>query len=184
MEFARKHVPGFENARMINTPPYIGIRETRRILGEYYLTLEDVLEARTFDDVVALSAGWVDVHDYKGTSKVDDPPQGRQIKDGGSYDIPYRCLVPQQVENLLVAGRSISASQGAQASFRIMGTCMALGQAAGTAAALSAQKAALPRALDHRVLQETLLHQGVYLGERLKSIAPVPKPPLTRATSR
>lgn len=184
IEFVRKHLPGFENARIINTPPRIGIRETRRILGEYYLTLEDVLEARTFDDVVALCGSWVDIHDYQGASKVDGPPQGAHVKDGGAYDIPYRCLVPQRVENLLVAGRSISASQGAQASFRVMGTAMALGQAAGTAAALSVQKAALPRALDYRVLQETLLQQGVYLGERLKSMTPVPRPPQARPTPR
>lgn len=150
IEIVRDQAPGFENAHIISTPPRIGIRETRRIVGEYCLTLEDVLEARKFDDGVVFCGNWVDVHDYGGASTVAHPAKGGQVKGGSAYAIPYRCLVPLRVDNLLVAGRSISATQGGHASFRIMGTVMSTGQAAGAAAALSVQRAVAPRKLDYQ----------------------------------
>lgn len=174
-QFMREHVPGFENSYLLSTAAHIGIRETRRILGEYQLTHDDVLEARQQDDVVALGGFFVDIHHYEGRSEGYLPPKGHLVKGGGAYDVPYRCLVPQKVENLLVGGRCISATHEAQASTRVMGICMGLGHAAGTAAALSVRNGVTPRQLDVKQLQEVLLQQKAFLGTRF--LAPEAKPP-------
>jgi hypothetical protein len=145
------------------------VRETRRILGDYYLTYQDVLQARRFDDVVALCGYRIDIHGYDGGPKYHEPESGTQVKDYGAYDIPYRCLIPRQAENLLVAGRCISSDHVAHGSLRVQGTAMGMGHAAGTAAALSTQEGLAPRNLDARQLQETLLQQGAYLGDRFES---------------
>ncbi len=166
VQFVRKHVPGFENSQVVSTAPFIGIRETRRILGEHYLTLQEALAGTEVEDVVALCGYWPDIHDYRGASKFHLAAEDVSVRGGGSYDIPYRCLVPKNVENLLVAGRCISSSHEANGSLRAMGTGMAVGQAAGLAAALSLQQGVTPRRLDVRVLQSALLEQGAYLGER------------------
>jgi ribulose 1,5-bisphosphate synthetase/thiazole synthase len=163
LEFWRTHFDVFRDSEIAQTGTQIGIRETRRILGEYVLTEEDVLEGRLFDDTIALGCWPVDVH-----SAVVSASQGGQdlagmqrfqaVKD--PYGIPYRCLVPRAVDNLLVAGRCLSASPGAFASTRVMGTCMALGQAAGLAAAMAAQARKLPRAIDGVRLRHALEKQG------------------------
>jgi succinate dehydrogenase/fumarate reductase flavoprotein subunit len=101
----------------------------------------------------------VDIDDYKG-DWLFMPGKGTQVKDFGAYGIPYRCLVPQKIDGLLVAGRCLSASHEAQASARVMGTCMAMGQAAGTAAALSAKQGISPRDIDRNILVQTLTSQG------------------------
>ncbi|MHB1416195.1 MAG: FAD-dependent oxidoreductase [Chloroflexota bacterium] len=176
--FMRRHVPGFENAFLLSCAPHIGVRETRRILGDYYLTYEDVLEGRRFDDVVALGAFFMDIHDYRGGSLGFKPEKGYFVKDFGSYDIPYRCLLPQQVDGLLLAGRNLSASHEAHSSARVMGTCLAMGHAAGVAAALAVQSGAAVRAVDVHKVQETLLAQGAFLGERFEALrvpAPLPR---------
>lgn len=151
----QRFVPGFEKAYLHSTAVEVGIRESRRILGEYQLTAEDVLEGRSFEDGIAKGAYTMDIHDPKGGHVVHT-----FIKDGGSYDIPYRCLTPLRVDGLLVAGRCISATHDALGSTRQMPTCMALGEAAGTAAALSAGGGVDPRRVDTRLLRETLLRQG------------------------
>lgn len=175
-DFMRRHVPGFENAYLLRTAPHIGVRETRRIQGEYSLTYDDVVETRRFDDVVALGGFFVDIHNYQGSSELAfDPGRGVFMKDNGYYDIPYRCFVPQRVESLLVAGRSLSASHEAQASARVMGTCLAMGHGVGVAAALAVQAGVAVRSVNVRQVQETLLRQGAYLGERFQPI-PVPVP--------
>lgn len=176
-EFLRKHVPGFENAHVVATSAAPGVRETRRIVGEYTLTHDDVLEGQRFDDVVSLGGFFVDIHAYDGGPSGYRPEKGTQVKDYGSYDIPYRCLVPQKVDNVLVAGRALSADQAAQGSARVMAPCMAMGHATGTAAALAAQQGIAPRQLDIRLLQQTLLQQGAYLGER--AIEATPAAPTT-----
>lgn len=159
VNFLKRHVPGFANAHLISTGPQIGIRETRRIVGEYTLTADDVLEGRRFPDAVARGSYPVDIHDPSGKGW-----GVRFVKDGGAYDIPYRCLVPQKVENLLVAGRCISADHQAIGSTRVMAVCMALGQAAGTAVALSVEQGVKPRELEVDRLREVLRIQKANLG--------------------
>jgi hypothetical protein len=151
----RKYVPGFEEAQRHASAHAIGIRETRRILGEYVLTVEDVLEGRRFDDQVLLAGYMVDIHNPHGDDSTLIPPKA-------AYGIPYRCLLPRDVDNLLVAGRCISTTHGAMAATRVMVTCMATGEAAGCAAAISADGIP-PRRIDVGLLQESLRRQGVVL---------------------
>jgi hypothetical protein len=158
LDFFRKDVPGFANARIAATATQIGVRESRRIEGEYTLTADDVLHARTFDDAVARSAYPIDIHNPAGSGTTT-----HRLAPGTSYEIPYRCLVPKNVEDLLVAGRCISTTHEALASTRLTPTVMTLGQAAGTAAALSLHANVSPRALDAAVLRERLIHDGVDL---------------------
>ena len=157
--FLKRHVPGFAKTHLISTGSQVGIRETRRIVGEYTLTGDDVLEARRFPDAVARGSYPIDIHDPSGKNW-----GVRFVKDGGAYDIPYRCLVPQEIENLLVAGRCISADHQAMGSTRVMAPCMALGQAAGLAAALSLQQNVAPRRLDADRLRAALRAQKANLG--------------------
>ncbi|MCK5805491.1 MAG: FAD-dependent oxidoreductase, partial [Lentisphaeria bacterium] len=130
--FLARSVPGFEQACVSGIAPRIGIRETRRIVGEGMLTMDDVVEGRKSPHGIAKGAHHVDLHGA-GTDQVRIP-----VKDGQSYDIPYACLIPQRVRNLLVAGRCLSSTREANGSARVMGTCMATGEAAGSAAALCA----------------------------------------------
>ncbi|MBV8749806.1 MAG: FAD-dependent oxidoreductase [Candidatus Eremiobacteraeota bacterium] len=156
LDFFRKDVPGFANARIAATATQIGVRESRRIVGEYTLTADDVLHARTFDDAVARSAYPIDIHNPSGSGTTT-----HRLAPGTAYEIPYRCLVPKGVDDLLVAGRCISTTHEALASTRLTPTVMTLGQAAGTAAALSLQQGVTPRALDPALLRERLIHNGV-----------------------
>jgi hypothetical protein len=169
--FMRERVPGFEHCYLLRTSPHVGVRETRRVLGDYYLTYDDVISGRRFDDVVVLGGFFVDIHNYEGTSPGYEPEGGVYIKDQGSYDIPFRCFLPRGIERLLVVGRCLSASHEAHASARVMGTCMGMGHAAGTAAAMAVQNGVTPRSLDIQTLQRTLLSQGAYLGSRDLSLS-------------
>jgi len=157
-DFFRKRVPGFENARIAATATQIGIRESRRIVGEYTLTRDDVLQARHFDDAVARSAYPIDIHNPSGTGT-----QTHRLRAGESYEIPYRCLVPAKVDRLLVAGRCISTTHEALASTRLTPTVMTLGQAAGTAAALARQEDVRVRDVDTSKLRDALKSDGVIL---------------------
>jgi hypothetical protein len=159
LEFFKAHVPGFEDAYLAGSAPFMGIRETRRIDGLYRLTTEDVLEGRRSADVVARAAYPIDIHDAQGKGTTF-----RQVGGDGAYDIPYGCLVPQDVGGLLLAGRAISADHQAQGSLRVMVIAMAIGQAAGAAAALCARAGLQPGDLDVGLLQAELLCQGVNLG--------------------
>jgi hypothetical protein len=159
--FLQAQIPGFSRARMVTSGSRIGVRESRRILGEYVLTADDILSGRRFPDAIARSAYPIDIH----APDASETHQDQFIQNNDSYDIPYRCLVPLQVENLLVTGRCISTTHEAQASTRVSPVCMALGQAAGTAAALAVQQGVAPRLLDPRLLRERLLAQGVNLGK-------------------
>jgi hypothetical protein len=157
--FFRRYVPGVEKAYVAQTGTTVGVRETRRIRGEYQLTVEDVLEAHKFDDVIARSTYPVDIHNPTGPGTVL-----KKVPPGESYDIPLRCLIPQQVDNLLVAGRCISGTHEALSSYRVMPVAMATGQAAGVCAALSARESRAPRALASSKVQNELLRQGASLG--------------------
>ena len=159
MQFFNRYIEGMENAYIASTPNGIGIRETRRIKGVYTLTEAAVLEGRSFPDAVARNGYCIDIHDPSGKSW-----GARFIRsESGSYDIPYGCLVPEKMDGLLVAGRAISATHEAQGSIRIMPACMATGQAAGAAAALSALTGVTPRALAVSTLQEVLRKAGAIL---------------------
>lgn len=145
----RKYCPGFENCFLIDMAAYMGVRESRRIMGEYLLTGADVMNARKFEDGVAKGRFLIDVHtwDYRGDV-------------GGAwtpvFEIPYRSLVPLKIENLLVAGRCISADHAAHAALRIQGTTMAIGQAAGVAAGLCIKEKVSPRKLNPALLVKVL----------------------------
>jgi hypothetical protein len=155
--FLRERVPGFERAVMVSTSPAIGVRESRRVYGRYRLTAGDVLAGRRFDDEIALCGAPIEDHHAGADTR------WRYVPDGGVYGIPYRCLLPEDVEGLLVAGRCFSASHEAHASARSMGTCMAMGQAAGTAAALAAASGGVPGDLPADRLRERLAEDGAVL---------------------
>ena len=155
--YLREFVPGFAGAHLEKIAPFMGIRESRVIVGKYVLTAEDILEDRRFDDAIAVAGYPVDIHHAKGGDCTlywcDD-----------CYDIPYRTLIPAHVGNLLVAGRCSSMNHEAMASTRVMSTCMALGEAAGRAARLALKAGVQPADLDVEALRAELRATGAYLG--------------------
>lgn len=166
LAFFRSDVPGFENARIAATATQIGIRESRRIVGAYTLTREDVLSARTFDDAIARSAYPIDIHNPSGSGTTT-----HRLPPGASYEIPYRCLVPEYVNGLIVAGRCISTTHEALASARLTPTVMTLGQAAGTAAHQALEAGVEPRAIDAPELRRRLAGMGVDLRRATETLA-------------
>ena len=161
--FLKNDVPGFEDAWYAATASRIGIRETRRIVGDYWLTTEDAETAAKSDDGVAKGTHHVDIHG-DGCDQLRTP-----VADGGSYDIPYGCLIPKKLENVLMGGRCFSSSREANGSARVMGTCIATGHAAGTAAAMSLQsnrrgevREVPTPALRHRLKGEGSVVDGTY----------------------
>jgi len=155
--FLRDRVPGYEQSVLLNFSTYLGVRESRRILGDYWLTREDVLNVHKFEDAIAMCGAPIEEHHAGSDTRWEYLPEG------AAYDIPYRCLLPKGVEGLLLAGRCLSASHDAHASVRSMGQCMAMGQAAGLAAAQAASTGNSPRAIDVRQLQTDLLRLGAIL---------------------
>jgi glycine/D-amino acid oxidase-like deaminating enzyme len=155
--FLRDRVPGFEASVIVGTSPSIGVRESRRVVGDYQLTRDDVLEARRFDDEIALCGAPIEDHGPGGHTDWQYVASGGR---GAVYGIPYRSLLPAGLDALLVAGRCFSATHDAHASARSMATCMAMGQAAGTAAALAAGANSQPRAIDAATLRTRLLQDG------------------------
>ena len=158
--FFKKYVPGCEDVRVKSTASHVGIRESRHIRGEYRLTADDLLSATVFEDSVFVAANSVDVHGRFGPKSNEYIPI-----EGKYYGIPYRSLVPVDVEGLLLAGRCLSADSTAAGAVRVMPPCMAMGQASGTAAALSVKQGCSVRELDVDILRKTLRENGVYLGE-------------------
>jgi hypothetical protein len=156
----RAHVPGFEKANLMTTSPMVGIRESANIEGAYVLTKDDVLQGHEHEDNIARGCYPIDIHDPAGGHTTFT-----FIREGGSYGIPYRCLLPDRVANLLVAGRCLSASHEAHGSARIMATAMATGEAAGTAAALALASGHMPSSpqFDVAALREQLHCQGAML---------------------
>jgi len=205
--FIKKRVPGFENCYLIDTATLLGVRESRRITGEYVMQAKDIAQWRRFDDVITMSGHGYDLHNPDGPGnikwaemEIDGkqcyaichtgygsswlPPggldaltdgfgrKGKDMKfpDLPCYDIPYRCLVPLKIDNLLVAGRCLSADFMAQSGCRLVLACMNMGQAAGTAAALSLRARVAPRKLDRITLQNQLLRDGMELGQKQRRI--------------
>ena len=158
LRFFRERVPGFDQSRIAATGTQVGIRESRRIVGRYTLCAEDVLQAREFDDAVARSAYPIDLHNPSGSGT-----RTQRLAPGASYEIPYRCLLPINREQLLVAGRCISTTHEALASTRLTPTVMTLGQAAGTAAALACAGDARVGDVDVASLRAQLIADGVDL---------------------
>jgi len=156
--FLKANFPGFEEAYMVSSSVQVGVRETRRIVGLYTLTREDVLETRKFPDTIALGAYPIDVHRAEQNDIFFE-----QIARGDAYEVPFRCLVPVDVDGMLVAGRCVSATREALGAIRVQLMCMAMGEAAGAAAALCARDNVLPRHLDPVLLRGTLRAQGVIL---------------------
>ncbi|MBI3105773.1 MAG: FAD-dependent oxidoreductase [Candidatus Rokubacteria bacterium] len=163
--FLRRYVPGFEQAYVVQSGVTIGVRETRRILGAYQLTADDVLQARKWDDVIARGTYPIDIHNPAGKGTII-----RRVPPGDAYDIPLRCLLPRQVEQLLVAGRCISGTHEAHSSYRVMATAMATGQAAGVCAALAARSGRPPRDVPAPEVQDELRRQGAALGPSRPSV--------------
>ena len=152
IDLIRKYIPGCEKAFIARTSPSLCVRRGRLITCDYDVTISDVLEGRHFDDEIM-------VYGFH-----DSAPR-LQIKDGGTYGLPYRALLVTGIDNLLVAGMMITSDHEAHMSTRNTVSCMGQGQAAGTAAALSAAQGVTPRDLDVQALRQTLAKDGVYLGE-------------------
>ena len=154
--YLNRKVPGFERAILASIAPRVGIRETRRIVGQHLLTAEEILGGTTFDDPIALGCGPMDIHEPNGTGvELSMPP--------GPFQIPMRCLIPKDIEGLIVTGRAISATHEANGGARHMATAMALGQAAGVMAATAIDRANSTQAIPVRAVQDTLRKQGAAL---------------------
>ena len=153
-------VPGFENSYIVDLPPQLGIRETRRVIGGYQLSGEDVLGCASFDDSIGVN-GWPIESHVAGDVIFKFPPipQAR-----GFNELPYRMLVAEGVDNLLVAGRCASMTHDGQSAARVSGACFAMGEAAGAAAALALDGNALPRHVDVGKLQARLKREGAFIG--------------------
>ncbi|KQP13649.1 FAD-dependent oxidoreductase [Pseudorhodoferax sp. Leaf267] len=159
-QFLRASAPGFENSYILEIAPQVGVRETRRIVGDYQLTEADVLQCASFEDSIGVN-GWMVEEHVAGTIalKWQDIPHCR-----GFNHLPYRMLLPRQVDNLLVAGRCASMTHMGQSAARVSGACFVMGQAAGTAAALALQAGVRPRDVSVPALQQQLEAAGAYLG--------------------
>ncbi len=155
-QYLIEYVPGFENAFFTKTAPFLGIRETRRIKGQYTLNHEDILSCRVFEDAVAVASYPLDIHHPQGG--------GCTLEwCGDCYDIPYRSLIPVNVKNLIVAGRCISTTHEAMSAIRVMAPCMAMGEAAGRAAKMAVHEGIQPSDINVKKLQEELIDKGAYL---------------------
>ncbi|HJX12606.1 MAG: hypothetical protein A2W25_15645 [candidate division Zixibacteria bacterium RBG_16_53_22] len=159
---ARKYIPGFENAYLTRITSYLRIRETRRIMGDYKITLDDVYESRKFEDVIGKSVMTMGGHHVANIDTLSQFPGKGGAKDG-SFDLPYRILVPQKVENMLVAGKMVSTDRDCY--LRFLPETMITGQAAGVAAAVCVKKAVTPRQLERDIkeVQDILVKQGAIL---------------------
>ncbi|MFH0940215.1 MAG: FAD-dependent oxidoreductase [Planctomycetota bacterium] len=202
-KFIRKNVPGFEKSWLLDTAPLLGVRDTRRVLGEYVITGWDLVNHAKFDDVIAISMHGFDIHhpldpgnmkwmeseingkkcypicSMGGFGSSAFPPSGPEVfcdangrtgKDANftetqCYDIPYRSLVPASMDNLLVAGRCLSADFEAQSGCRLVLACLNMGEAAGTASALSLKHSVPPRKINHLELRKILIANGANLGQ-------------------
>jgi len=160
LNFLKKYFPGFENSYLVAVASMVGIRESRRVRGEYYLTEDDYKEARKFPDGIAKNRYPIDIHSSKKGGGV---AFHSNLAPTEYQEIPYRALVPLEIDNLLVAGRCISASFIAESSIRIQPNCHAIGQAAGVAAALAIKEGLTVRELDGVKLRQTLVKRGANL---------------------
>jgi hypothetical protein len=160
-DFLRSEVPGFANIRVRVSASTLGVRESRRIRGRYVLQAEDLLLGRRFEDVVVHRADFcIDIHNPTGGGQAETAGLPHKAQP---YDIPMRTLQPLKVENLLLAGRCISGTHRAHASYRVMNIAMAIGQAAGTMAAVSIREGCAVSALEYAPVKAALEAQGCVL---------------------
>jgi hypothetical protein len=160
LQFLREFAPGFDQSYLLEIAPQVGIRETRRIVGEYQLTEKDVLECASFDDTIGVNGWMIEEHVAGNVAfKWQDIPNCR-----GFNHLPYRMLLPLRVDNLMVAGRCASMTHMGQSAARVSGGCFVMGEAAGTAAALANDAGVRPREVDVDTLQRKLAAAGAYLG--------------------
>jgi hypothetical protein len=158
--FLREAAPGFEQAYILEIAPQVGVRETRRVVGEYQLTKEDVLQCASFDDTIGVNGWMIEEHLAGNINFVfQDIPGSR-----GYNHLPYRMLLPLKIDNLLVAGRCASMTHMGQSAARVTGGCLVMGQAAGTAAALANKTQVRPRDVSVPKLQAQLEADGALLG--------------------
>jgi hypothetical protein len=157
-DFMKNNIDGFQNSRVVKTATSIGIRESRRIIGEYVLTGEDLVSCRIFDDSICIGNYDIDIHNPSG-----EGVSHHYFKPEEYYTIPYRSLVPQKIENLAVAGRCISTTHEAQASIRIMPIVCCLGEAAGNAVGIAYKSGVALKNIDVSALQDKLVEQGARL---------------------
>ncbi len=203
-DFIRENIPGFENSYLVQTGSLLGVRESRRIVGEYRFRGMDIAYANKFDDVIAISLHGFDLHGFEGPGNMKwfrgTLPSGEEAyianiagwgsqmpPDDGlprvpmtelvdttttqySYDIPYRSLLPIRLENVLAAGRNIASDIPGQSGTRLIMCCMALGEAAGTAAAMSLEAKVAPRHIDVAALQRRLVENGCNIGQGFRKI--------------
>lgn len=158
LRFLRAHVPGFEAARLHSVAHHIGVRETRRVLGQAYLTREAFLARQKFPDAIARARYPIDIHNPDGTGT-----ELVHLAEGEWYEIPYGCIVARDLRNLLVGGRPISVDHAIHSSMRVMPIACSVGQAAGVAAALAAQRGVDPRSLDGTEVRRELVRLGARL---------------------
>lgn len=159
-DFMKKYAVGFENAKFMGTASTIGIRETRHIEGLYKLTKDDVINCRVPENSIAVLATNMDTH-----NKSDPGGTYYTLEKGPYFGVPYPCLVPKGISNLLVAGRALSADAIAGSATRMIPCCIIFGQAAGTAAALAIKEGILPATVNEKKLCTVLKEQGAYLGD-------------------
>jgi hypothetical protein len=182
VQFWRENVPGLEDVELLSTPAQIGIRETRQVVGDRVLTGEDIVSGMRSEDSVARNSYWIDIHCPLGRVKNDthlcwkecpnDPPcimferfeddlaEKLYPPEGGWNSIPYASIVSKDARNFLAAGRCISADPQAMSAFRVMGPCMAIGEAAGTAAAMAVEHDGDVRGFEVQRLREKLMENG------------------------
>jgi hypothetical protein len=158
-QFIKEVTPGFEKAYIVEIAPQIGIRETRRVQGDYMLTVDDILECRDFNDSIGVNGWPVEAHELGDVRFVFAPKESR-----GFNQIPYRIILPQKIENLFIIGRCASMTHEGQSSARVSGPCFIMGQAAGTAADLALSTGVTPRQVDVALLQQKLESAGAFLG--------------------
>ncbi len=160
LRFLRK-IPGFENCRLRASSDFSGIRETRRIIGDYVLSGNDLLKGKKFFDRIVHNANFcIDIHNPDGAGQSETV--GRPL-NAQPYDIPYRCFVPLEIDGIYTCGRCISGTHTAHASYRVMKICMAMGEAVGIAASLCVQEHTIPRELNYKKVQEILIDKGIKL---------------------
>lgn len=165
LRFFQNYVPGFEEAHLVATGEQLGIRETRRIEGDYVLKVEDFIETRTFPDDIARNAYYIDIHLANSKSNMTFT----HLKPGQSHGVPYRVLLPVGIDNMWVPGRAASSDRAVQGSLRVMPNCFAMGQASGTAAAMALKlEAGTSRTISVFELQQKLVKQGAWLGEQFE----------------
>jgi ribulose 1,5-bisphosphate synthetase/thiazole synthase len=159
LDFLRRSIPGFEQSYIMAVSPQVGVRETRRMVGEYTLSDQDIINSRRFADVVCrlnYPVGWDHIVD-ENTIKKSKDPHFWNFPSNETYDVPFRCLLPKEIDGLIATGRAISVTHQAFTSTRVTAACMVLGEVAGLAAGLSVRNAVQPRNLDVGILQKELI---------------------------